>query len=209
MDCAHVRAYSFCDHFLQHHMVVIAPHHRAIHARFPGMDPGEEFQFYFRRHPMRLWWSFGYMTIWTLLAAGLTYFSGVYDLPDDSTRRFITIVLCALFIIPQLVLILRIYGHYLRIVIVTNKKVHQFKRTLLIEDRHESVDLHVLQDIEKTQRSVVQNMFGFGTLKLEAQNSRVVIHFTPQIDRVYNHIMHLRETARQTHAAPMPPIPAT
>lgn len=190
-------------------MVVIAPHHRAIHARFPSMDPGEEFQFYFRRHPVRLWRSIGYAVIWALLASGLTYFSGVYNMPDDSTRRLIAIVLCALFIIPQLVLMMRMYGHYLRIVIVTNKKVHQFKRTLLMEDRHESVDLHVLQDIEKSQRSLVQNTFGFGTLKLEAQNSRVVIHFTPHIDRVYNHIMHLREIARQTYAAPMPPIPST
>lgn len=165
-------------------------------ASFPGMDPTEEFRFYFRRHPIRLWSSAGIMLVWVLLFAVGVYASGVYEMQDLRTARITAAILCLFFILPQLVFIIRIYSHYLRIVIVTDKKVHQFKRTLLAVDRHESVDLWVLQDIAKNQRGIIQNILGFGSLRLEAQYSQMTIHFTPKIDETYNLIVGLREEAR-------------
>lgn len=164
---------------------------------FPGMDPTEEFRFYFRRHVSRLWGAIGVMVVWMALFAVGVYASGVYGMDDLRTARITIAILCLFVIVPQLAFAVRVYAHYLRIVIVTDKKVHQFKRTLLAVDRHESVDLWVLQDIAKNQRGIVQNVLGFGSLKLEAQNSRMTIHFTPRIDETYNKIVGLREEARR------------
>lgn len=175
-------------------MVVIADTPPAI--SFPGMDPAEEFRFYFHRHSILLLRAIGQLIFWIIVFGLLVYFSGVTGTDDRATARVMIAALCLVFMVPQIGFLVRIYNYHMRIVIVTDKKVHQFKRTLISTDRHESVDLWVLQDIDKTQRGIVQNIFGFGTLKLEAQNTRIKIHFTPKIDKTYERIVQLRESAR-------------
>lgn len=177
--------------------MVVNEHVHRREVSFPGMDPTEEFRFYFRRHPIRLWSSIGIMLVWMLIFALGVYATGVYAMQDRYTARITAAILCLFLVIPQMAFIIRLYGYYLRIVIVTDKKVHQFKRTLLAVDRHESVDLWVLQDIAKSQRGLIQNLLGFGSIKLEAQNSRMTIHFAPRIDETYNLIVGLREEARR------------
>lgn len=172
---------------------------------FPGMDPGEKFQFYFRRHWSRQVRYFGFLFLWMCAFILLMIVSGVEDLSDDSTRRALIIMLCVFFLIPHFMFTMKFYKHFLTVTIVTDRKVHQFKRTLIAVDTHQSVDLWMLQDIDKLQRSVVQNLLGFGSLRLEAQNSQLVIHFVPHIQTVYEKIVALREAVRsRNHVAPSP-----
>lgn len=163
---------------------------------FPGKDPSEEFRFYFHQHKIRMVKATFHMLLWLAAFAAGAWFSGVASLEDDATRRIMIVVLAVFFAVPQLSFLLRLYRHFLYLAIVTDKKVHIFKRTLVSVDRHESVDLSALQDIKKQQRGIVQNMLGFGTLTLEAQNSKLILHFTPHIDKVYDSILALRERAR-------------
>lgn len=173
---------------------------------FPGMDPTESFQFYFRRHWSRMAQYVGFLALWMIAFSAMVYASGVTATEDESSRRVLIVVLCAFFLIPNFIFMLRVYKHFLYMVIVTDKKVHQFKRTLLAVDTHQSVDLEMLQDIDKIQRGIVQNMLGFGSLRLEAQTSRLVIHFVPHIDKMYNILVGLRESARRAiPAAQIPP----
>lgn len=171
---------------------------------FPGMHPSEEFRFYFHRHVMKLWMPSGIMLFWMALAAVLTYVSGVTDMDDTGMRRALIILLALCFILPQMTFIVRVYNYYMRLVVVTDQKIHIFKRTLITTDKHDSVDLVSLQEIDRKQQSVIQNMLGFGTLRLEGQNVQILIHFTPKIDSVYGDIVRLREEARQKNF----PIPA-
>ncbi len=71
------------------------------------------------------------------------------------------------------------------------------KKTLLIFDDHQSIDLWMLQDILKCQHGVIQNVFGFGSLILEAQETVLRIHFVPWVTNKYKRLMSLREQARQ------------
>lgn len=174
---------------------------------FPGKDPAEEFRFYFHQHKIRaIQAGFRVFLVFLACIAGI-YFSGVFTMEDDMTRRTIAVLLTVFFFAPQMYFLFRLYRHFLYLVVVTDKKVHTFKRTLISVDRHESVDLSALQDIKKHQRGIVQNMFGFGTLTLEAQNSKLTLHFTPDIDTIYNNILALRELARHTQPSNEAPLP--
>lgn len=164
---------------------------------FPGMNTTEQFRFYFHQHVMRLWVPTGIMLFWMAVAAVLTYVSGVMDMEDTAMRRAIIILLALCVFIPQMAFIVRVYNYYMRLVVVTDQKIHIFKRTLMTTDRHESVDLASLLDIDRKQQSVVQNMLGFGTLKLEGPHAQLRLHFTPKIDAVYSKIVSLREEARR------------
>lgn len=178
-------------------MVNERPSTGSKHVHFPGMDPAEDFRFYYRRHWLALAQPTRDYFLWMVAFFALAIAAGVTGMEDDITRRATTIMLCILFIIPNIIFLTKIYKHFLYIVIVTDKKVHQFKRTLLAVDKHESIDLWMLQDVNKSQRGIVQNIFGFGTLFLEAQNSRIKLHWTPRIDHMYDIIVGLREEARR------------
>jgi len=174
---------------------------------FPGKDPTEEFRFYFHQHRIRVVQAGSRVFLLFLACIAGIYFSGVFTTEDDMTRRMVAVLLSVFFFVPQMNFLIRIYRHFLYLIVVTDKKVHTFKRTLISVDRHESVDLSALQDIKKHQRGIVQNMLGFGTLTLEAQNSKLTLHFTPDIDTIYNSILGLRELARHTQPNNEPPLP--
>ncbi len=183
---------------LHHVMVNVIPSSSAnATVSFPGMDPTEEFRFYFMQHWLRLARVIGFLVVWMLIFVAVVYTSDPVDIEDETTRRVMAIILCTLFIAPHFVFLSRLYKYFLYIIVVTNKKIHVFKRTLVTVDRHETADLWVLQDIHKIQRGIFQNMLGFGSLDLAASDSHVIVHFTPHIDKVYNEIVHLRELTRQ------------
>lgn len=163
---------------------------------FPGMDPGEEFRFYFHKHWIRLLRQAGLLLLWVIAFLAVFFVSGVMTVENEFTRRVLVVLLCVLFIVPQIMFIIKLYHHFLAMVIITDKKVHQFKRTLIAVDRHQTVDLWMLQEIGKSQRGIIQNILGFGTLLLEAQNTQIRLHFVPSINDVRDKIVGLREDAR-------------
>lgn len=167
---------------------------------FPGKDRGEELQFYFRQHWIRVWRPFRNLVLWTVgivLAAFLV--NRAFGTADAvASRRAILLVLCFLFIFAQLTFLIALYKYFLYIVVVTDKKIHRIKKTLLTVDEHQSIDLWMLEDITKNQHGIIQNLFGFGTLVLVMQSQDALrIHFTPFIGRKHEKIMRLREHARR------------
>lgn len=181
---------------------------------FQGKDPGETFQFYFRQHWIRLLPSFCRMLGGMLLTFGLGYVLFItVGITDPFARRLILLILLTTFILTQLEFLLRFYRYFLYVIIVTDKRVHRIKKTLITTDEHETMDLWMLQDIDKRQRGIIQNLFGFGSLTLDAQDSELRIHFTPRIAEKYRVIASLRERARWQMPGslrgmqPMQPIP--
>lgn len=179
-------------------MVSLPLHAQAAESpSLPGVDPGETFRFAFRRHWLRVARYVLFVVSWTLVFLLFALAWRVLPIDDPLLRRAIAVILSLFFLIPHIVFLAKIYKHFLSIVVVTDKKIHHFQRTLLTVDSHKSVDLWVLQDIDKTQRGIIQNLFGFGNLRLEAQNSQISIYFVPHIDDTYNKIVGLREEARK------------
>lgn len=164
---------------------------------FQGKDPRETFQFYFRQHWMRMTLPFARALVFTALIVGVGAFTFLGENTTNAPGRRLLLLFFLLFLgIVQFDFLSRFYRYFLYVVIVTDRKVHNIKKTLLAYDEHESVDLWVLQDIHKSQRGLFQNLLNFGTLTLEAQDTHIRLHFTPCIQQRYKELMHLRERAR-------------
>lgn len=169
---------------------------------FPGKDKGEEFQFYFRQHWIRLWWPFCRMIAWTIVIVGGAWMASATfgDTTSDMMRHAVLLILGLLFVFVQFSFLATFYKYFLYLIIVTDKKVHRIKKTLLLTDDHQSIDLWTLEDITKNQHGIVQNMLGFGTLVLVMPQDALRVHFTPFISTKHEVIMRLRENARQRMA---------
>lgn len=164
---------------------------------FPGKDPGEQFQSSFRQHWIRMLWPFSktfLLTLLILIIGYLTFFA--IDVGQSAPRHLILIFLLAFFLAIQFECLVRFYRYLLYVVVVTDRKIHRIKKTLLTTDEHECVDLWALQEIDKRQRGPIQNLLSFGSLMLEAQDTRMTLHFVPRISLRYQEIMSLRERAR-------------
>ena len=104
--------------------------------------------------------------------------------------------LAATWATAHLLFLTAIYRHFLYIIVVTNQRIHRIKRTLITHDDHQTIDLLMLQDVYKSQHGPIQNILGFGTLTLEAQETVLKIHFTPRIAEKYEQILHIKELER-------------
>jgi hypothetical protein len=160
---------------------------------FQGKDPGERFQFYFRQHWIRLLKPFLRMLAETLVIVVIGYF--LVPGAEGPTRRFVVVMLSVFFLLSQFEFLIRFYRYFLTVIVITDRKIHRIKKTLLTTNDHQSIDISSIQDINKSQRGVVQNVLGFGTLVLEAQDTQLRLHFTPDISKRYHDLLKLRGVA--------------
>lgn len=154
-------------------------------------------QFYFRQHWIRMVKPtvemIGITIILIAIGATLEWSVGA----DQGTTRHVFIVLLLAFLLAaQFRFLNRFYCYFLYMVVVTDRKVHRIKKNLLTLNTHQSVDMWSLQDLKKSQRGPIQNIFGFGTIVLEAQDTQLRIHFTPKITEHYEALLHLLEMNR-------------
>ena len=172
---------------------------KSADTNFQGKDANEDFQFYFHQHWVRLIWPFVKNLIYSAFIITVGYITFItVGIEDALTRRILLLVFGLLFLITNIELISRFYRYFLYVIVITDKKVHRIKKTLLTFDDHQSMDLWMLQDINKCQHGVIQNLFQFGSLILEAQDTVLRLHFVPSIPKKYAMFMRLRERARST-----------
>ncbi len=169
---------------------------------FQGQDPQEVFSFYFRQHWIRMAWPSTRMLLWTaaLLLFGyfLFFFIGV---EDAFLRHSMLVVFVIIVAITQWEFMMRFYMRFLYVIIVTDRKIHRIKKTLFSIDDHQCLDLATIQDLHKKQHGLVQNLFGYGSLILEAQDTELRIHFVPKINAIYNRLLQARTDALRQHNA--------
>lgn len=179
----------------------------SLHAIPLGLDRSEQPILTFHQHWMRLVKPTFHALGWTILFCASPLIA-LLDLPlDDGERRILLMATAPLFLFAQFIFITQLYRYFLYIVVITESRVHRLKKTMLTIDEHESVDLRMLQDIERVQIGVIQNLFRYGTIVLEA-NIQLKIHYTPRIEQKYRLLIELRERTRMQHQPP-PPIRET
>lgn len=163
---------------------------------FEGKDPDEVFQFYFRQHWIRLVIPIGRMVL--LTGVIMTEAVIVPTVTSNSiSRQIVALLLTCLLLAVQFDLLARFYHRFLTVYVVTDRKVHRIRKTLLLRDEHESIDLAALQNIHASQIGFLQNVLGFGTIRLEAQYTEMLIPFTPHVQRCHIRLLSLRERARE------------
>jgi hypothetical protein len=171
---------------------------------FPGMGPGERFQFYYRQHWLRL-----SRLLQTLVAGTLGYAGALWlasQMPDADTRRLLLALASVAYLFLQLGILARFYRYFLYVIVVTDSKVYRIKKTLVAVDDRQTIDLWSLSDVTVRQHGLFQNMFGFGTLVLHG-NEELRIHFTPGIRDKLHRLSMLRAQARAAMIRPVPPAP--
>lgn len=169
---------------------------------FQGKHSKETFQFQIHQHWVRLVWPFCKFLLWNIIILGLGYSVFFMEpIGSDVARRLVLQFLILFFVLAYFELLKRLYRYLLYIVIVTDKKIHRIKKTLITTDDHISFDLMMVQDIQKTQRGIWQNMLGYGTITLEAQETIMRLHFVPNVVEKYEKIMHVRERGRVQNIA--------
>ena len=173
-----------------------------LDTHFQGRDEREQFQFYFHQHWIRLVKPFCTMLLWTtvVVVAGYFIFSSP-EITSDMNRHGILVALFCMFAVLQLHFLARFYTYFLYVIIVTDRRVHRIKKTLLLTDDHQTIDIWTFQDIHKSQHGPIQNLLGFGTLILEANETMLRLHFVPHIAHIYGQISRVREAARERTAA--------
>jgi len=164
---------------------------------FQAQHSDESFVLYTRQHWIRLWYPLLKLLSWNafVLVIGYTIFIRV-GIGDAFARGMLFTIMGFFFIFSHLEFLERFYNHFLYIIVITDKRIHRIKKKLLTTDDHQSVDLWMLQDVHKCQHGVIQNLLGYGTLILEAQNTVLRLHFLPRVGRKHRELSHLREQAR-------------
>lgn len=115
---------------------------------------------------------------------------------SDFARRSLLILLNLGFCITNIEFLHQFYRYFLYIIIVTDKKIHRIKKTLLCTNDHQSIDLWMIQDIDRSQHGLLQNLLKFGSMRLEAQETVVRLHFIPRVAKKYEELLRLKEMAR-------------
>lgn len=165
---------------------------------FPGKDYDEMLVLYFRQHWIRLFSRMLRIAAQTALIVTAGWLSfGTFDFAAGRTDRIIAVILAAVFLITQWEFLGLFYGYFLRVTVVSDKKVHRIKKTLLLIDDHRSIDLAMLQNVSKIQHGLLQGMLGYGSLVLDAQESQLRLHFVPHVQRKIETLLELRERARE------------
>ncbi len=165
---------------------------------FQGRDHQENFQFYFRQHWIRLAWPFFHTLLWTLVifGAGAFIFFGV-EVADATTRHGILFAFYLILAWVHIRFLMRVYTYFLYVIVVTDRKVHRVKKTLFSIDDHQGMDIWTFQEVMKMQHGIIQNIFGYGSLILEAQDSELRLHFVPHISKIHDRLSQIRERARE------------
>ena len=165
---------------------------------FQGKHSEERYQFHFHQHWIRMLWPLCKLIALNaiLVSAGVVAFS-MLDLSDPVARRSLIGLFSLLFLFSHWEFLCRFYRYYLYVVVVTGKKIHRIKKSLILIDDHQGIDLWMIQDINKIQHGLLQNILGYGTIKVEAQETILRIHFVPHVARRYVELVALREQARR------------
>ena len=164
---------------------------------FQGKHSEERYEMHFHQHWIRLLWPVFKLCVWNMfiIGIGLTVFLMV-EITDPTARRMTLILLSLSFLASHIEFLCRFYRYLLYVIVITDKKVHRIKKTLLLVDDHQAIDLWMIQDIDRIQHGIIQNILSYGTIRLEAQETVLRIHFVPDVTNKYESLTHLREHAR-------------
>lgn len=169
---------------------------------FQGKHTGETFQFRFYHHWIQLIWPTGKLILKTAILLGVAWVTFLaVESEDVFSRRMLLELYVLLFLLFQFEYLVRFFRYFLRVTVITDRKVHRIEKTLLTVDDHQSIDLWMIQDIDRLQHNIIENILSYGTIILEAQNSILKLHYVPGITKVYEKLIHLREQARE-HMTP-------
>lgn len=160
---------------------------------FQGQQKNEEVKHFTRKHPVIL---FPFIGIWFVLSSALVLvFISLFtagDIRGSLLFKSVFLVSAIFFIILNHFFFLRLLNYYFEIVILTNYRVINMRKTLFIYDDKEIVDLHEIQDIKKHQAGIWPNLLNYGDLlvTVSTTSSSMILRDIPNPEYYFNQINH-------------------
>jgi hypothetical protein len=162
---------------------------------FPGQEPGERIDAVIHRHWLSLLRDAAPAVGITLLTV-IAWFLPIGPEMDTASRHLIVIVLSVLLIALHGYAASRLYGHFLRAMILTDRKLHHIRKTLLHRDDQRSIEFPILLNVRKHQRGIHQTLLQYGSLILETPETSLTLRFVPRVDEVLGSIMAKKAESR-------------
>lgn len=162
---------------------------------FQGQQKNEEVKYFTRKHPVIL---LPFIGIWLVLSGALILvFISLFsagDIRDSLLFKSVFLISAIFFIILNHFFFLRLLNYYFEIVILTNYRVINMKKTLFIYDDKEIVDLHEIQDIKKHQTGIWPNLLNYGDLlvTVSTTSSSMILRDIPNPEYYFNQINHAK-----------------
>jgi hypothetical protein len=77
-----------------------------------------------------------------------------------------------------------IYNYFLDVVIITNYRIVDLNKTIILRDTKEVIDLAKIQDVLKKQDGLIRNVLNYGKLTITLSSSSIIktLHFVPNPD---------------------------
>ena len=191
---------------------------------FRGQQKAEKVLCFCRKHPIVL-----VRIVLVTIILFTTSITTFLIIPVDRMREsiFIQAILFALVIMGILtfhMFFLRLLNFYLNIVIITNYRIIDLRKSLFIHDDKEIIDLHEIQDTKKIQKGILANFLNYGDIivVIPSLTTSMHLHYIPKPEYHLNRInqskrgyildrrrQKVKVTTHATHPAPVSSRTAT
>lgn len=158
---------------------------------FKGQQKSEEVICFCRKHWIVLvHHSVGFIVLNTILFSVLFYIKGnSLTISNPGYKIFILAAFAvALYFFHRF--FIELLNYYLTIVIITNYRVIDLKKTIILQDYKDVIDLHEIQDIQKIQNGILKNILDYGTIKIALAGvpDTRILPYIPKPDRYFRRI---------------------
>ena len=168
---------------------------------FPGQNDSEKYLFYFRRHPMRLYFDMIKMIVQIVALYFVIYFLWLYH-HQALVHTFAGQVI-GLFIIGYVNYVVfrfhfRVLEYFLRIYVVTNERIVEFKSNFFTIRDTENLAIMEIQDMQVICQGFLRNFFHFGNIRviLTATNSDKVFHDVPHPHTLMSRLIKIKSESK-------------
>lgn len=126
------------------------------------------------------------------------FYELVFSFLRTDTGRFVFIgsVLVGTYAIHNF--FIKFISHFLKVVIITNLRIVEVQNILFVNDLQSSLDVNMIQDVEKIQKGIIKNLLKFGelTIILSSSDTRT-LRFVPNPNYHFRLINRLKLESKQ------------
>lgn len=153
---------------------------------FKGQHSNEHIECFYRDHWIVVIAPIFFYCVFVAVFCLLMFFMRTTDILEKNGILFQTIIFAVFLFATYYAhrFFVNLYNHFLNIVIITNYRIVDLDKTIILKDTKEVIDLAKIQDVIKKQDGLIRNILRFGTLTitLSSSSGEKVLHFVPNPD---------------------------
>ncbi len=162
---------------------------------FRGQQRAEKVVTFTRKHPIVLA-RIVLITLCMFAASATTFLIIPFERMKESVSIQLTLFVLVLMVMLTFhMFFLRIMNFYLDIVIITNYRVIDMRKSLFMHDDKEIIDLHEIQDTKKTQNGILANFLNYGTIVVVIPSLTTSMHL-PYMPKPEYYLNQINQTKR-------------